>query len=300
MAKGNIGNLLQHFVALRVAEHLVTAWGQPEEAIEYIDCFSMAPWEAIKGNQASGFAERVKTFEEKATHGDLVAEVFLKAWNERYAGQVIPKHPRSRDYPNTAVLLTTAFPQQHWNMRLHEDDSSAAGKHASLATWAAERTQGTYSVNGKWAQSEKIFNAPVPIDRPVMVMLDPVQIVKDDSTKADNAAYLSAQRIRYLFGEHALRVSRRDRQAHLKPLVIMAFSFAEAYPEYSNKIMNDQFKPADGWHIDHVLLGNRPGRPTESAHQGWIISSGIDKPIFEHSLQTEWDNWNEVAAATAV
>lgn len=298
MAKGNIGNLLQHFVALHVAENLVAGWGQPLEAIEYIDCFSMAPWEAIKGNQSQGFVERVKTFEEKSTQGDFVADIFLKAWNTRYASDAIPKHPRSRDYPNTAVLLTTAFPEQHWNMRLHEDDSSAAGKNALLTSWAAERTNGTYTVSGKWAQSEQIFNAPLPIDRPVMVMLDPTQIVKDDSTKADNAAYLSAQRIRYLFGEHALRVSRRARQANLKPLVIMAFSFAETYPEYSNKIMHDQFKPADGWQIERVTLEHRLARGTDSVHQGWIISSGLEKPIFENSLQSAWDHWNELAPAT--
>ena len=47
MAKGNLGNLLQHFVAIHAADALVR--NSPEGAkLVYVDCFSMAPWEEIE------------------------------------------------------------------------------------------------------------------------------------------------------------------------------------------------------------------------------------------------------------
>ena len=61
MVKGNIGNLMQHFVVLRVAQRMLELWQKPEIPIEYIDCFSMAPWEPIEVNK-QGFANQIESF----------------------------------------------------------------------------------------------------------------------------------------------------------------------------------------------------------------------------------------------
>ena len=72
MAKGNLGNLLQHFVAIHAADALVR--NSPEGAkLVYVDCFSMAPWEEIeKRNRV--FVNSVNRFDTMARNGDIVAE----------------------------------------------------------------------------------------------------------------------------------------------------------------------------------------------------------------------------------
>lgn len=84
MAKGNIGNLLQHFVALNVAEKVVNYWNKPESPIEYVDCFSMAPWESLDCTQPQGFKRLINTFPTRSDAGDFVANVFINVWNGKY------------------------------------------------------------------------------------------------------------------------------------------------------------------------------------------------------------------------
>ena len=58
MAKGNTGNLLQHFVAIMVADKIIRQLSD-STAIEYIDLFAMRPWEEI--NQAEDqFKKRIR------------------------------------------------------------------------------------------------------------------------------------------------------------------------------------------------------------------------------------------------
>jgi hypothetical protein len=120
MAKGNMGNLAQHFVAIHSVNHVVQQWNQPDAAIEYIDCYSMAPWEILKTSatpQRRLFANRCSAFE--AATDCLVASVFNQAWRNRF-GRNLPIDVSERMYPNTAVLLKTGFPNQRFKMRLHD------------------------------------------------------------------------------------------------------------------------------------------------------------------------------------
>src|SRR5271157_1699557 len=105
MAKGNVGNLVQHFTALKVADRIVDLWNRPEIPIEVIDCYSMGTWEDMVASQTpqrARFVERCNSFQ--ATRDDFVADVFNKAWATRY-GRNVPPTVADRQYPNTPFLL---------------------------------------------------------------------------------------------------------------------------------------------------------------------------------------------------
>lgn len=290
MAKGNIGNLLQHFIALRVVQRLVENWNQPDEPIEYIDCYSMAPWELITGGQPQGFVSLVRSFPAMQRQGDFVASVFLQAWQDHYSPDAISPQPRQRDYPNTAVLLRYGFPKQAWRMRLHEDDSTEVGKNAALSEWARNQSNGSYAVAGDWTQSRLIRNCAAPSDSPVFVMLDPFQIVDDNNRNAGNGGYLPARLLRDLIGTHALNISQRPVNGEAKPLVVTLFSYANRNPEIADRIIREQFA-GEGWQVERVQSGPQQGRNGQNWHVGWIVSTGVDFPILGSPAQDEWNRW---------
>jgi hypothetical protein len=290
VAKGNIGNLLQHFIAIRAAEQVVRTWDRPESLIEYIDCYSMAPWESITGCQPQGFVGRVNTFPTKAAKGDLVASTFLRAWQERYAPAEPPAHPQGRKYPSTAVLLRTGFPNQHWRMRLHEDDSTEAGKRERLKKWANEQGNGEYHVRSDWSNSDLICHSPAPMNRPVIIMLDPFRIVPN--ARADKGGYLSRQLLKFLCGSLALNLNVRNEYSNPAPLVITLFSYTDDDPDVADRIVRQQFKDAV-WSVDLVRFGPFQGIDRQRYHQGWIVSSGIETPLLEPTVQEAWNAWNQ-------
>jgi hypothetical protein len=290
MAKGNIGNLLQHFIALKVAERLVREWKQPNKAIEYIDCFSMAPWEPIEGGQPQGFVKMVRRFPNLRDQADVVASGFCRAWEQHYAKKMIPAHPQDREYPNTAVLLRSAFPDQSWNMRLHEDDSTGGGKRDKLSAWAEGQTQGEYSVDGEWSESRLIRNCPVPNDRPAFIMLDPFQVVDDHSVSADRGGYLSASRLRFLMGQHCLNLSESIRHGNSKPIVVTLFSYSDANLNVAAGIVREQFY-SDSWQVESIRTGTLQGRHGRNWHGGWLVSANINCPVLQSSAQHQWDQW---------
>jgi hypothetical protein len=291
VAKGNIGNLLQHFVALRVAQRLIENWGHPDISIEYIDCYSMAPWEPVTGRQPQGFVDLVRQFPVKRNHGDFVASVFLQAWwDHYYAPSEVPGHPQQRNYPNTAVLLRTGFPKQKWNMRLHEDDSTEAGKFDKLSTWASQQNNGNYEVHNDWTGSPLILNRPVPNDRPALIMLDPFQIVSDRAISAGRGDYLPASRLQFLVGQHALSLQRQAENNRSKPIVLTLFSYSDANPQIADRIVREQF-PSDCWHVEWVQSGPWQGRNGRNWHVGWIVSTVLGESVLRSSAQEEWNRW---------
>ena len=290
MAKGNIGNLLQHFIALHCADRLIRAWNQPDMPVEYIDCYSMAPWEEITGNQPQGFVGMVNRFPEKERQGDFVASTFMAAWRSHHGEEGIPEHPRERDYPNTAVLLRIAFPEQTWNMRLHEDNTAGAGKREELEVWANEQSPGECRVQGDWTDSPLVLNCPAPTDRPTFVMLDPFRIALDDGAASDQPGYLPERLLRFLFGSLALDLASRPERNSAAPTVIALFSYSDSSPNVPDQIVRSRFVD-NNWHITRVRSGPWRGRGGECYHQGWIISTGIVEPVIHPSAQTAWDEW---------
>lgn len=292
MAIGNIGNLLQHFVALRAAERVVAAWNRPNDPIEYIDCYSMAPWEPITGNQPQGFVSRINSFPEKVQNNDFVASVFRQAWAAKYPADQLPERPQDREYPNTAALLRAAFPTQMWRMRLHEDDSTQPGKRRLLEDWARCQNNGEFLVEGDWQTSRLICRSPVPTDRPVIVMLDPFRIVGDNDEGGERAGYLRTGLLRFLLGCLALNISGQNEDRTV-PMVVCLFSYSDRLPnvDVPNGIVAAQFQ--GNWNVERVQSGPWQGHAGPTFHQAWIASTGIDTPVIGENAQSAWENWNQ-------
>jgi hypothetical protein len=284
MAKGNTGNLLQHFVALRVAQRLVERWNQPDQQIEYIDCYSMAPWEPIEGDGSEGFRRLVSSLPAKQRHGDFVASVFIETWRQQ--GGLAAKN---RLYPSTAVLLTAGFPDQAWRMRLHENDLAGGGKRQQLEAWARQCGSECW-VEGDWTRSSLIQNSPAPRDRPVLVMLDPFQIVSDNARFADQPGYLSERQLEFLVQGQALDIARRPADPQAQPAVITMFSYSDAEPAVAGEIVRKQF---EGWQICEVRATAHRRQPTPRCHACWIVSTGLGSPCLGAEAQAEWDCWSE-------
>lgn len=295
MAEGNIGNLLQHFVALTVAKRVVEAWNRPIAPIEYIDCYSMGPWEPITGKQPQGYVGVVREFVKKSASGDFASAAFLNAWTTRYGTNSIPAHPNDREYPNTAMLLTTAFPNQRWNMRLHENDLTEAGKQDKLKIWLEGQQFVTGEVNGEWQQSKQILKAAAPTDSPVIVMLDPFRMVPDGSENANKPGYLRSGLLRMLMGEHALKICG-DQIVSEKPHVVLLFSYSDVNPLIPDRVVRSQF--SSGWHIQNVRSRPWNLRGKDSYHQGWVVSRNLNYSE-SMDLQSEWDSWSQVNAGEA-
>jgi hypothetical protein len=289
MAKGNVGNLLQHFVALRCAEVLLSSWSLRSELVLYVDCFSMAPWEPVEGDNPQGFVGIIERFEEKAKNGDRVAQAFLTAWQQHYLPEDVPAHPQHRDYPNTASLLRAAFPHQSWLMRLHD---VVPWKRTALEKWGNEQMPGNCAVGGAWKESLLIQRNPVSPDRACFVILDPYQIVPDQHPKASEGGYLAEQDIKYLFGRFGLNMITRPIQPGSAPGLITLFSYADANRKVTNQIVLDRFS-SSGWNIESVSSGpwNTFGNP-DNYHLGWVVSCRLPTPILGQSLQAAWDDWS--------
>jgi len=293
MAKGNIGNLLQHFVGLNCIERLVRDWEytnsykESPEPIDYIDCYSMAPWEPVEGRNPQGFVQQINTFPQKAAGGDMVACTFIKAWNQQYGvGANVPGSPRDRDYPNTAVLLKTAFPDQAWNMRLHDIDPM---KRAQLSAWARAQAPGTYEVEGAWRESGLIRRRPASSDHPVVVMLDPYQLVQDDHAKDGETGYLSEQELVFLLGRHMLDLLPRQ-SGKDAPGLILLFSYADSDPDQTDNLVRSVLSNTE-WHVEQVRAGPYRVHTNSTFHQGWVASCGLPTPLVAPSLQGAWDSW---------
>jgi len=290
MAKGNSGNLLQHFVALTVANAVVEAWAKPGEAIEYVDCFSMSPIEPIDA-AAGDFKERVKLIAE-GDASDIVSQTLRTIWNENYPDG-FPTVKKGFLYPNTALLLHRAF-EQKWNMRLHEINDE---KRAELATWFeqnAEQLSG--SVNGAWRTSDQIMKSPVSRECPCIVMLDPSQVCKDNKElqkKADPDAYLTARSLHYIGGDQALNLLAHTNKEC--PKVMLMFSYSENNPAATHHNVEETCA-AIGMEMQRITTTDK-SRAKPVTHQGWVVYR--DLPALEElDLQQAWDAWLDQAAAS--
>jgi hypothetical protein len=230
----------------------------------------------------------VQQFGRMAENGEFVASTFLAAWESRYGKKGVPNHPLKREYPNTAVLLGTAFPTQTWNMRLHD-----IRYREDLENWSRQQSPGTYRVEGDWTKSSLIQKAPMSQEMPVLVMLDPYQIVDDRNPKADKGGYLSKQLLRYLFGPHALNALMREGTAG--PCVNLLFSYSDAEPDEPDRVVRAVF-PEGIWAVERVQSGpwSVNGRP--SYHQGWVVTKGMSVRLAVPSFQEAWDQWASASA----
>jgi hypothetical protein len=286
MARGNVGNLLQHFLAIHAAERLVgvsSASDRPAPSLCYIDPFAMAPWEEIQGKRPEGFVSMVRSLPTRPD--DPVARTLLSAWARHYASDPggVPTHPVERDYPNTAVLLRERFPDVSWDMRLCEIDRR---RRDGLREWASEQAPGAYLVGGDWHESEVL--APIAEATPALVMLDPYQVVADDAKKAGRLGYLTATELRQLLDDR-LRILKRPTAEAAAPATVVLLSFADTDPDTVDGRVQGVFA-RDRWWIDRVRVGPFQGRHGASFHQGWLCHSH-ELASAGPTIQDRWDAW---------
>jgi len=290
MAKGNTGNLLQHFVALTVAELVVQSWARPEDAIEYVDCFSMAPVEPID-SAAGDFKERVKLIA-SGDASDVLSNTLRTFWNENYPDG-FPTVKKGFLYPNTAAMLVQTF-EQKWNMRLHEVDDE---KRAELAAWVEKNAETvTGSVNGAWRESDTIMKAPVPRDCPVMVMLDPNQVCKDIKElqkKADSGGYLTVRSLHYIAGEQALNLLSHTSKD--SPKVVLMFSYSENNPSATHHNVEEMVEKINMQMQRITAVDKSRAKPV--THQGWVVYRDLEA-LDELNLQEAWEAWRNAEAAS--
>lgn len=272
MAKGNIGNLLQHFVALEAGRRLLKAWSKPSEPIEYIDCYSTAPWEPADCANTQGYLVKIGQFEKTAQADDLTAKTFIDAWTGRYGAPLPPI--REREYPNTVVLLRTAFPDQAWNWRLHEIEEK---KRVQLEALIGA------PVEADWKTSTMIRNRALPADRPSWIMLDPKKILRKEKPNDDGS--LASNWLRYLCGTLALDVNGATIAA-APPRMLTIFSYSDK-DDLAEEVVQEAFG-SYAWRIHRVRSGPH-GRATY--HQAWVITNKSCGDAADFDLQPLWDKW---------
>lgn len=280
MAKGNLGNLLQHFVTLRAVEGLLSAWNRPRDPVLYVDCYSMAPWEKITGKRPEGFDSIVQRFAARSGAGDLVASSFLSAWRQYYTPSQPPQNIRDRMYPNTAVLLRTAFPAQTWEMRLHDIVSQ---HRIDLTAWAGPQTPKWCEIEDNWEKSPLVCNRPAPVDRPVILLLDPYRVVAAGKRKG----FLTGPMLDDLLGGQKLNL--KSRPSASAPVLAAIFSYSDPRPDESAKIIRDRFD--SDWCVEEVRTSRQRTGTQYTWHLGCVATRGLPSPVLGGALQDVWDQW---------
>ena len=152
------------------------------------------------------------------------------------------------------------------------------------------QSDGRYQVEGDWQKSRLICKAPAPHDRPTLIVLDPFKIVREENPKARNAGYLTTGTLRCLFGKHALDVTPRSVTGEVAANAIVLFSYSDANREVADSVVRTQFRN-EGWFVEHLESGPWSGVGGRNWHQGWIVSSGMNIPVLDGSIQEEWNRW---------
>lgn len=284
MAKGNEGNLMQHFVLLQAAKAVCEAWQDTNSAIEFVDCYAMAPWEPLEpggGGQRTEFLNRCETMSQTP---DFVSAAFHTAWSARY-GTALPG-VQDREYPNSAVLLRCAFPSQAFNMRLHDVDNA---KRQLLSSLASSAPNIAVRVEGDWTTSPQIMRNPAPRDRPTVVTLDPYR-VHHDNHGAVGAGSMRARQLSWLLGAGALDLPVLAMQAPPIPSAVVLFNYNEQYPKRIDRDVRSALRRGN-WTVDLVTSGPHGGAGTASHHMAWVALHGCQLPAQHVSLQAAFNQW---------
>jgi hypothetical protein len=300
MAKGNIGNILQHYLAICAAEHLADRHGQKgmtskdshrkiAQTLEYIDLFAMAPWEPIESEGRRWFAKSIEWMEVAETP---MARTFREAWRCHYENDAdgLPNDsPYARGYPNTATLILTGLHEESWRMRLHE---VCPIKRHYLRDWARLQSPAhRVKVGARWQESRLLSTNPAR--GPVLILLDPHRIT--NNRPKPGLAFLSEKEIKKLIGPNMLDIAQRPASPDADRAIIVALSYSDPDPGVPSDIVHRVFAPL-GWKID-VIRVDEPGQGgVDLFHQGWWIASHDDVrpssaivPFAMGGFEEEWN-----------
>lgn len=273
VAKGNVGNLLQHFVAVRAAHTLATFESSVRGPTTYIDCYAMAPWEPIE-KRGPGFPELVGALANASPTSDPVVAAFHAAWRVHPGN--LPADPAARLYPNTAMLLAAGLPQVAWNMRLHDIKPSV---RTQLELWKLSQPW-PVAIDSDWKCSPLVRDCPAA--GPALVMLDPLRVVIGKATKPGE---LRVDDLRLLVGPHCLNLKRRVNDPAAAPAIVTLFSYADSDPDVVDREIRTR---VPSWHVARLKLRGRGGRPNMHYQAWWIASHAA---IGCANLPEEWAAW---------
>lgn len=275
MAKGNMGNLLQHYVALHAARALDAKAG----AFEYVDLFAMAPWEGLE-RATAGFKHAIGTLDARPAE-DRVAAAFRAAWARRYGKEVLPPAPK-RQYPNTAALLLET-PVRLAKMAVCEHDET---RREELQAYLDEHAQETpHDVFGRWedVRFASRLNA-------LMIMIDAYQVHRKTQATSKKPGYITVDRIRGVLG--ALGLLKRGDDAAATPAVATIFSYGETEPDATHRVLLAELEGKWGWNVTRVQEPDVSPRAAGKTawHQGWWCASHESVRAPE-DLQQRWEQW---------
>jgi hypothetical protein len=278
VAKGNLGNLLQHYVGLRAARRLA----ERSAAFEYFDLFAMAPWEPLERAEAA-FVDLLDSFPGRSNDG--VAAAFCSAWSTRY-GAAIPREVRQREYPNSiALLLEASVPIARATLCEIDDQ-----RRRLLAEYMDQRGRDVpCSVHVDWQSAE--FEQP---KGPSLVMLDPYQVHVTRTEKTAPFGYISVDDLRAILFGRKLAMRERAREGEAAAAVATVFSFSESDPDSTDRAVRRELEKY-GWNVRNVRARGVHARDKRKPcwHQGWWCASHPSVAAPE-ALQGDWDAWAKV------
>ena len=152
--RGNIGNLLQHWVLCEIVDCCGGQWPR----LRFVDAYSMAPLatERPKSHWSSGLFDHARD----RSNRDSIYEATWSGLSSRESG-----------YPNSAAFLAALW-QGEYSMVLCEYDDATVGE---LRSWKASREReprcrGVEVAPGDWRQR---FETPLPDTDPLFLSFDP-------------------------------------------------------------------------------------------------------------------------------
>ena len=278
MAKGNMGNFLQHFMGVTAASRL-----SERGPFDYVDPFAMAPWEALENGSDAQFVAR---FHQLASGSqDVVTGAFLAALRSKFPGD-LPRQRAEIRYPNTvALLLAAGIVPQH--VLFCERDEDKRNQMVELLRRARVEHEAHEDAHGTWRRSCSIAT---------MVMLDPDKIRRDRSR--EEVRRIKVGEIRGLLGR--LEILNRPAETDGAPCIITAFSFGNAGGDAHevDRNLREEFDKR-GWKL-HGVRAERadPYDATRRVFdQGWWLASHeCVEP--RGSLTAAWTEWASLTGLT--
>lgn len=249
MAKGNIGNLLQHFVAVHAMKRLAEA---SPDGVQYIDLFAMAPWEPLELKDEQFF----QIIQALGGRSDDVASALRNAEIERGV-------PLTQEYPNTLVLARQAGINLISATLCEKKESKRDELRAYLVR---EMPTLSYHIHNTWSKSL------AALVEPAFVIMDPNRVLPDRGGEVEDNC-ISVGHVRSVLGSHQLNILSRPGIPGSLPCVVTIFSYGQYDYQASqvDKNLRELFKDR-GWCVQRIAEPTKM-RGQRSLAQAWWCAS---------------------------
>jgi hypothetical protein len=276
MAKGNIGNFLQHFVALYAMRRLAAIAGR----FAYVDLFAMRPWEDVPLAD-SAFTGLLHSLLRRQM--DPVASAFLAAQQARGPDKTLK-------YPNTLALALHAGFSLASVTACEIDDA----KRVELERYVINGVTGVpVAIHGDCTKSRL-----AACEGAAFVTMDPFQVDIEAEHKGEDG-YISIAQIRGALGSNKLDVLARARTTAADPCIATIFSYGEptSNADETDRALRRELGGRWGWRIARIAEPTtlRTGRMRPALHQGWWCASD-ERAEAPADIQNAWDEWKRYSS----